>query len=78
MKHAALILTLLAALLFLTACHTDNDPWPVANELDAPTATSVAAESPVYTNEPLLTQAPTFAPEPTEVPGGSEEPGING
>jgi len=78
MKHAALILTLLLALLLLTACHTDSDPWPAANELDAPTATSVPTEAPAHTDEPAVTLAPTLTPEPTEVPGGSEEPGING
>ncbi|MBP3645880.1 MAG: hypothetical protein J6K55_05600 [Clostridia bacterium] len=78
MKRTALILTLLLALLLTTACHTDNDPWPVNGNLDTPTATSVATEIPAPTAEPTVTQAPTAMPEPTEVPGGSEEPGING
>ena len=84
MKHTALIITLLFTLLLLTACHTDNDPWPATNGLDTPTATSAATEQPVYTEEPATIQAPavtaepTATPEPTEVPGGSEDSGING
>ena len=84
MKRNALFLTLLLALLLLTACHTDNDPWPANDQLISPTATSVPTEqppavlTPVPTAEPTAVTTPVSTAEPTEIPGGDAAPGING
>ena len=76
MKRTLLVLLLLMSLLWLTACHTDTDPWPTQEALlaatAAPEATAVPTAAP--TPEPVVTASPI----PTEEPGGSVEPGFNG
>ena len=87
MKRTLLFLLCLLAALLLTACHVDNDPWPVNVELPTavPAATAVPVETatpePIVTGVPgpgLPTPLPAVTQTPTEVPGGSEAPGING
>lgn len=77
MKRLSIWLMLLLAAVMLTACHVDNDPWPIGEELAfvTPTPLPTVAQVPAAT-EPAPVQ--TASPVPTEVPGGSEEPGING
>jgi len=78
-----IILCLLASLM-LTACHTDNDPWPMDGVLSAPTATPAVTQVPqateTMTPRTFLTQEPVvyLTPDPTEIPGGDEAPGLNG
>lgn len=85
-KALALFICLLMALA-LTACHVNDDPWPVSDGLPAATATPLSTEEP--TQQPIATEASQEAPvvmetqapaepEPTQTPGGSEEPGFNG
>jgi len=82
MKSIALALIMMLCLLFCTACHTDNDPWPTGDALLSPTATSMPTEQPTATIAPTMapTAAPTAVPtpDPTDLPGGEAAPGING
>ena len=77
MKRLSIWLMLLLAAVMLTACHVDNDPWPIGEELAFVTPTPLPAVTLVpAATEPAPVQ--TASPVPTEIPGGSEEPGING
>lgn len=87
MKRTLLLFVCLLSALLLTACHVDNDPWPMNAGLPTavPAVTVVPAETsmpePIVTGVPgpmLLTPMPGVTQAPTEVPGGSEAPGING
>lgn len=81
-KAIALLICLLLAA-SLTACHTDNDPWPASDGIQTVTSTPTtgqqlpAAETDEEQPSITETQAPT-EDEPTQLPGGSEEPGLNG
>ena len=79
MLKALLLLTCLTAALTLTACHTDNDPWPVN---DAPlTQQNVQPAAPTdepAAQTPAQQAAPMQLPEETQTPGGEEEAGLNG
>ena len=63
MKRIILLFVLVFSVLMLTACHTDNDPWPVE--------TLPAYVTPV----PDATIAP---PANTPVPDATPTPGLNG
>ena len=81
-KWLLLVLCLLAALL-MTACYTDNDPWPTDGDFSNAAALPALTPVPESTEELIprtyLTPeaAPANTPVPTEIPAG-EEAGING
>lgn len=59
MKRIVLLLMLVLSVLMFTACHTDNDPWPVetlpAYATPAPTTTVLPD---VQTDMPVITPTP--------------------
>lgn len=72
-KRFCLILVLLAAVLAMSACHSDTDPWqplPSGAPLtDAPTSQPTEEE---------LAEKEVQEPDPEPTPGGESAPGING
>ena len=82
MKKTLLIVLCLIAMLTLTACYTDNDPWPADGDFAAPTATPAVTMAPESNEAEIprtyLTPGAENTPVPTEEPGREETPGING
>ncbi|MCI5955739.1 MAG: hypothetical protein MRZ54_02000 [Clostridiales bacterium] len=83
MLKALLLLACLAAALTLTACHTDNDPWPVNDVLpmestQQSSVTNPPAAEPAQRDAVTQQEAPSAEPATTRVPGGDEAPGFNG
>ncbi len=80
---ALLLLACLAAALTLTACHTDNDPWPVndvppVESTQQDSVTNPPAAEPAQQDAVPQQEAPSAEPATTRVPGGDEAPGFNG
>lgn len=76
-KMTLLLIACLACVLLLTACHSNNDPWPASGggTLPAENAADGLATAP--------DTAPETEPEPTQVenltvPSETVAPGING
>ena len=82
MKKLLLTVLCLLAMILLTACHTDNDPWPVDGDFSTSTAIPAASTVPAHTEVQIprtyLTPEAPNSPIPAEVPGREEAPGING
>ena len=84
MKQLRLTLLCLLAALLLTACYTDNDPWPSEADFTSPTAVPAVTMAPESTTVEMprtyLTPdvQPAGTPIPTEIPAGEDETGING
>ena len=84
MKKLLLTVLCLLSALMLTACHTDNDPWPVDGGLPPPAAlpavTLVPESTEVQIPRTYLTPdaAPANTPVPADTPGEDHASGING
>lgn len=72
-KHICLMLVLLAAMIVMSACHSDPDPWqsPPANV----TSTAAPSAQPIEEGQ---AEKETQQPDPEPTPGGESEPGLNG
>ena len=67
-KALFLILCLIAMTLLLTACHTDNDPWPVSE------GNGSAVESPVQESTPAVSpDAAEVSAAPSDIPQAPAE-----
>ena len=80
MKRLSIWLMLLLAAVMLTACHVDNDPWPIGEELAfvTPTPLPTVAQVPAATEQPITSPATTAEPAVIQLPTHTPEPGLNG
>ncbi len=77
MKKAFLLLLLAMCCLILTACYTDHDPFPAANELGESQATMPPTVTVVPATEAPATQPPATA-EPLPEDAVDISPNFNG
>lgn len=78
-KMALLLIACLACVMLLTACHSNNDPWPASGGGTLPADNTVDANVPATAPDTV----PETEPEPTQVenltvPSETVAPGING
>lgn len=74
MRKALLLLICLMAVVLLTACYTNPDPWPAGSDTTQPQVTAVPTQEPA--SQPDVQEPPMV--EETAQPGGDEAPGLNG
>lgn len=73
MKRTVLLLLLAVCCLLLTACYTENDPWPDANLNNTPTPAPAVTIVPA-TDAPQ----PALTPEPLPEDAVDISPSLNG